>query len=69
MFGLRREVLEDKVVEIDEVLDGIERVTAEDIQRLARQVIVDDGLNLAIVGPFDDEQRFLDVIGAGAAAR
>ncbi|HEY0386977.1 MAG TPA: pitrilysin family protein [Gaiellales bacterium] len=64
MFGLRREVLEDKVAEIDEVLEGIERVTAEDIQRVARQVVVDDGLNLAIVGPFDDQQRFLDVIAA-----
>jgi len=62
MFGLRREALENKVAEIDEVLEGIERVTAEDVQRLARQVIVDDGLNLAIVGPFDDEQRFLDVM-------
>ncbi|HEX2587624.1 MAG TPA: pitrilysin family protein [Gaiellales bacterium] len=69
MFGLRREVLEDKVVEIDQVLEGIERVTAEDIQRLARQVIVDDGLNLAIVGPFDDEQRFLDVMAEPATVR
>ena len=66
---LRRETLENKVVEIDEVLDGIEGVTAEDVQRLARQVIVDDGLNLAIVGPFDDEQRFLDVMADRAAAR
>jgi predicted Zn-dependent peptidase len=67
MFGLRREVLEDRVAEIDEVLEGIERVTADDIQRLARQLVVDDGLNLAIVGPFDDEQRFLDVMATGAA--
>jgi predicted Zn-dependent peptidase len=64
MFGLRREVLEDRVAEIDEILEGIERVTAEDIQRLARQIVVDDGLNLAIVGPFDDEQRFLDILAA-----
>jgi predicted Zn-dependent peptidase len=62
MFGLRREALENKVVEIDEVLNGIEKVTAQDIQRVARQLIVDDGLNLGLVGPFDDEQRFLDVL-------
>ena len=62
MFGLRREVLENKVAEIDEILDGIEAVTVEDIQRLARQVIVDDGLNFGLVGPFDDEQRFLDIL-------
>jgi predicted Zn-dependent peptidase len=62
MFGLRREALEDRVAEIDEVLNGIEAVTAEDIQRVARQVIVNDGLNFGLVGPFDDEQRFLDIL-------
>jgi predicted Zn-dependent peptidase len=62
MFGLRREALENQVAEIDEVLNGIEAVTAEDIQRLARQLIVNDGLNFGLVGPFDDEQRFLDIL-------
>jgi predicted Zn-dependent peptidase len=62
MFGLRREALENRVAEIDEILEGIEAVTVEDIQRLARQVIVDDGLNFGLVGPFDDEQRFLDIL-------
>ena len=62
LFGLRREVLEDRVAEIDEVLNGIEAVTSADIQRVARELIVDDGLNFGLVGPFDDEQRFLDVL-------
>jgi predicted Zn-dependent peptidase len=62
MFGLRREVLENRVAEIDEVLEGIEAVTADDIQRVARQVIVDDGLNFGLVGPFDDEERFLKIL-------
>ena len=62
LFGLRREVLEGQAAEIDEVLAGVEAVTADDIQRLARQVIVDDGLNFALVGPFDDQQRFLDIL-------
>ena len=62
MFGLRREVLENRVAEIDEVLEGVEAVTADDIQRVARQVIVDDGLNFGLVGPFDDEERFLKIL-------
>jgi predicted Zn-dependent peptidase len=62
MFGLRREVLENRVTEIDEVLEGVEAVTADDIQRVARQVIVDDGLNFGLVGPFDDEERFLKIL-------
>jgi predicted Zn-dependent peptidase len=62
MFGLRREVLENQLVEIDEVLEGIERVTAEEIQRVAREVMVSDQMNFALVGPFDDPTRFLDII-------
>jgi predicted Zn-dependent peptidase len=62
MFGLRREVLESRLVEIDEVLEGIEQVTAQDVQRVAREVMVDDQMNFALVGPFDDHMRFLDII-------
>jgi predicted Zn-dependent peptidase len=63
-FGLRREVLEDRVAEPDEVLAGIEAVTGADVQRLARELIVNEGLNLAMVGPFDDEAHFLEVFQA-----
>jgi predicted Zn-dependent peptidase len=62
LFGLRREALEGRLADPDEVLQRIEAVTAEDLQRLARQVMVDDGLNFALVGPFDDEERFLRVL-------
>ena len=62
MFGLRRETLENRIAEIDEILEGIEAVTVEDIRRVARELIVDDGLNFGLVGPYDDEQRFLDAM-------
>ena len=58
MFGLRREVLEDGATEPEEVLSGIEAVTAEDVQRVAQDVIGSQGLNLALIGPFDDVDRF-----------
>jgi predicted Zn-dependent peptidase len=58
MFGLRREVLEGGATEPEEVLSGIEAVTAEDVQRVAQDVIGSHGLNLALIGPFDDAERF-----------
>src|SRR3954464_11716179 len=61
-FGLRREVLENRLAEPEGGLEGVEAVTAQDVQRLAREVMVDDGFNLAIVGPFDDEPHFADLI-------
>ena len=58
MFGLRREVLEGRRAEPAEVLEGLDAVTAEDIQRVAQDVIARNALNLAVIGPFDDEERF-----------
>jgi predicted Zn-dependent peptidase len=58
MFGLRGAVLEGGVREPDEVLRSLDDVTAEDIQRVARDIIQNDRLNLALLGPFEDADRF-----------
>jgi predicted Zn-dependent peptidase len=58
MFGLRKEVLERRAPDPDEVLAGISAVTAEDVQRVAQDLIADDTLRLAVIGPFDDPERF-----------
>jgi len=58
MFGLRREVLEGRIAEPDEVLTGLDAVTADDIQRVAQDLVGRNGLNLAVIGPFDDAERF-----------
>jgi predicted Zn-dependent peptidase len=62
MFGLRREVLEGEVEEPEDVLAGIDSVTVEDVQRVAEDVIGKNGLNLALIGPFDDPERFEKVL-------
>jgi predicted Zn-dependent peptidase len=58
VYGLGREVLGDTVLEPAEVVAGLDSVTAEDVQRVAQDVIGSQGLNLALIGPFDDEKRF-----------
>jgi predicted Zn-dependent peptidase len=58
LFGLRREVLEQRVPDLDEVLAGLNAVTAEDVQRVAQDLIDDRKLRLALIGPFDDAARF-----------
>jgi predicted Zn-dependent peptidase len=58
MFGLRREVLESKTPDPEEILAELGKVTAEDVQRVAGDVIARRGLNLAVIGPFDDASRF-----------
>jgi predicted Zn-dependent peptidase len=58
MFGLRREVLESAAPDVEEVLAGLSAVRAEDVQRVARDLVADEKLRLALIGPFDDEERF-----------
>ncbi len=63
MFGLRREVLEGAAVEPDEVLAGLDAVTAEDVRRVAADVL-GRSLHLALIGPFDDPDRFERLLAA-----
>jgi predicted Zn-dependent peptidase len=62
IFGLRREVLEGAAVEPTEVLKGLDAVTVDDVQRVARDVIGTTGLRLAVIGPFDDAAEFEKLI-------
>jgi predicted Zn-dependent peptidase len=66
LFGLRGEVLENRAREPDEVLAGFDAVTSEDVQRVAQDLIRTDRLNLALIGPFDDAERFERLLGATA---
>ena len=63
-FGLRREVLEGELEEPDDVLRELDAVTAEDIQRVARDLLDGKRLYLAVVGPFDDPTRFEKLLAA-----
>jgi len=58
LFGLRREVLEGEAIEPEQLLAALDSVTVEDVQRVAQDLITRDKLRLAVIGPFDDEDRF-----------
>jgi predicted Zn-dependent peptidase len=61
-FGLRREVLENETEEPDDVLRELDQVTAEDVQRVARDLLEGKRLYLAVVGPFDEPERFENLL-------
>jgi predicted Zn-dependent peptidase len=58
LFGLRKEVLERKLPDPDEVLRGLDAITSDDVARVASELITTDRLRLAVIGPFDDASRF-----------
>ena len=57
-YGLRRELLEGEIEEPDDLLRELDGVTVEDVQRVARDLFDGKRLYLALVGPFDDAERF-----------
>jgi predicted Zn-dependent peptidase len=43
-------------------IDKIRKVTVEDIKKVARDIFVDEKLNMAIIGPYKDEARFAKLL-------
>jgi predicted Zn-dependent peptidase len=56
-YALKREAFEDEVPEPDEIVERLDAVTADDVQRVARDLF-GGGLSLALIGPYDDSERF-----------
>ena len=56
------EILEKRVRSLDEVLAEIDAVTAADVLRVAQFLFTDAKLNLAVIGPFKDSERFVKIL-------
>lgn len=51
------ELLEKTIENPDEVIEKIEKVTKEEVEAVGRDFFVDKGLNLALIGNFEDRQK------------
>ncbi len=54
--------LREKILTPEELLKAINKVTVRDIQRVARDIFVNKGLNLAVIGPFRDGGKFEKIL-------
>ena len=54
--------------EPDEVLAALDKVTVEDVHRVAQDIVRQDRLNLALIGPFDEPDRFQKLLELEVAA-
>jgi predicted Zn-dependent peptidase len=68
MFGARREAVEDGYWEPAKALAAIDAITIDDVRRIARAVFDREQLNLAVVGPFEDEERFAKLLAPTTAS-
>ncbi len=61
MVGMQ-ELLFDKVVTPDQMIKAIDKVTAEDIMRVAKDMFKPEKLNLAVIGPFKNSKKFQTIV-------
>lgn len=57
-----QEIMKEKIKTPKEIEKEIEKITANDIQKIAREIIINTKLNLAIVGKYKDEERFKKIL-------
>jgi predicted Zn-dependent peptidase len=53
-----KELLLNEVETPQEVLDKVRAVTLEEVQALARELVVDDAMRLTVIGPFKEQAAF-----------
>ena len=52
-----QEILREKLMTPDELIQKIEAVTTEEVRAVAKTIFANQGLNMAMVGPFNDQPR------------
>jgi predicted Zn-dependent peptidase len=55
-------LLENKLRDPQETIERIDKITAQDLQRVAKDIFHQEKLNLAVIGPYNDEERFLKLL-------
>ncbi len=57
-----QELLRREILDIDEVVSIIEAITGDDLKQVAQEILVDNGLSLAVVGPVKKEEPLLNLL-------
>jgi len=62
MFFSMQEVLKNKIETIEEKFKKIDAVTTDDVKKIAQEVFINEKLNLSIIGPIEDKDKFLKLL-------
>lgn len=58
----RQALLERNALTPMELFKRIDKVTGKDLKRVAKEIFVPENLNLAMIGPFEDEEAFKKIL-------
>ena len=57
-FCAGQEILEKKILTLEEIFREVDKVSADDILKVAKLIFRPENLNLALIGPFKDKEKF-----------
>ena len=57
-----QELLKKKIFNAEEKSRDIRKVSSQDIRNLANEIFQNDKLNLALIGPFKEKNKFLKIL-------
>ncbi|MEE2656118.1 MAG: pitrilysin family protein [Chloroflexota bacterium] len=61
-------LMRKEMLTVDEVVERIDCITTDDLHQIARELIVPERMNMAVVGPFRSSAKFEMLLGSPAAA-
>jgi len=61
-FLVGQELMKGKIESPEKLLAEVDKVSAQDIQRVAREIFVDEKLNLAMIGPMEDSKKLESIL-------
>lgn len=56
------ELLEGKIKTPEDIMKNVDKVTAEEVRETAENIFKEQSLNLAVIGPYKNEERFLELL-------
>ena len=59
---LTQELLEKRIKTPEEITKEIDAVNADQVKLVAKELFKPEGLNLAIIGPYQDEEKLLGLL-------
>lgn len=57
-----QEILKNEIMTPEEILKNINAVTVSEINKIAKEILKNENLNLALVGPFKEKNKFDDLL-------
>lgn len=56
-YGMQ-DLLKNEILTVEEIFKEIDKVKSSDIMRVAKNIFKEEKLNLAVIGPFEDKEKF-----------